>query len=156
MRVILAAALLCLAAGAASADTGSDLIQVCGQSASLCNSGFQSDELRAVLKDNGCLAADSGQAEMAVVAWLGKHPKTARLEVNNAVARASRELWPCKITKRVKIKRAASRLPFFHSRKRAVSLIGGGERRGSRTARRGYARGTNPRRRPAWRWPRQH
>jgi hypothetical protein len=95
MRRLWLAALLCLAAGTASADTGRDLIQVCGQSASLCSSDFQSKEVVAGLRDNHCLPTDAGTGEMAVVDWLGKHPKTARQDVTRAVKAASTALWPC-------------------------------------------------------------
>jgi hypothetical protein len=100
MRLVLAAALLCLPAGAASADTGRDLILVCGQSASLCNSDFQSREVIAGLRGNHCLPTDAGPAEVAVVDWLGKHPKTARQDVTRAVKAAATALWPCDILRK--------------------------------------------------------
>jgi hypothetical protein len=95
MRSLWLAAILCLAAGTASADTGRDLIQVCGQSASLCSSDFQSKEVVAGLRDNHCLPTDAGTGEMAVVDWLGKHPRTARQDVTKAVKAAATALWPC-------------------------------------------------------------
>jgi hypothetical protein len=100
LRLVLAAALLCLWAGAASADTGRDLIQVCGQSASLCNSDFQSRDVIAGLRGNHCLPTDPGPAEVAVVDWLGKHPKTARQNVTRAVKAAATALWPCDILRK--------------------------------------------------------
>src|SRR5471032_2873313 len=95
MRMLWAAALLCLAASAAGADTGRDLIKLCGQSASLCNSDFQSREVVAGLRGNHCLPTDAGPAEEAMVAWLGQHPKTARQDVTRAVKAAATALWPC-------------------------------------------------------------
>ena len=100
MRLVLAATLLCLAAGAAAADTGRDLIQVCGQSASLCNSDFQSKEVVAGLRGNHCLPTDPGPAEIAVVDWLGKHPKAAHQDVTKAVKAAATALWPCDILRK--------------------------------------------------------
>jgi hypothetical protein len=89
------AALGLLLATPAFADTGRDLVRICGQSASLCSSDFQSDELTAALKANSCLPADSASAQSAIVAYLGKHPRTARLEISKAVTQASGALWPC-------------------------------------------------------------
>jgi len=89
------AALALLLTGPAFADTGRDLVRVCGQSASLCGSDFQSDELAAALKANACVPADPAAAQGAIVAWLGKRPRTAKLEISKAVTRASSALWPC-------------------------------------------------------------
>jgi hypothetical protein len=80
----------------ARADTGKDLVQVCGQSTSLCNSDFQSDQLAPLLKANACMPADVGKVQTDIVAWLGKHPKTAAREITVSVKAASRALWPCK------------------------------------------------------------
>jgi hypothetical protein len=80
----------------ASADTGRDLVAVCGQSASLCGSDFQSDQLARAMKASACMPADSGKAQADVVDYLGKHPKTAGLEIEKAVAIAVRALWPCR------------------------------------------------------------
>jgi hypothetical protein len=80
----------------ARADTGKDLVKVCGQSASLCNSDFESDQLAPLLKANACMPADAGKAQADIVAWLGKHPKTAAREITVSVKAASRALWPCK------------------------------------------------------------
>lgn len=85
-----------LAAIPASADTGKDLVTVCGQSASLCGSDFQSDQLVRAMKASACAPADSGKAEVAVVDYLGKHPRTARLEIEKAVTVAVRALWSCR------------------------------------------------------------
>jgi len=95
MLLVMATASLIFAAPA-QADTGKDLIQVCGQSASLCNSDFQSDQLAPLLKANACMPADTGKAQTDIVAWLGKHPKTAERAITVAVKAASRALWPCK------------------------------------------------------------
>ena len=95
MKVFPVAGLLCLVASAACADSGRDLLRICGQSASLCNSDFQSDQVTAVLKSNHCLPADAGSAQIAIVAWLGKHPRTARQDVAKAVKAAATALWPC-------------------------------------------------------------
>ena len=95
MRMLLAAAALFLAAGAAVADSGRDLVRVCGQSASLCNSDFQSREVVAELRGNHCLPTDPGPAQTAMVDWLGKHPRTARQDVTKAVKAAATALWPC-------------------------------------------------------------
>jgi len=84
-----------LLATPAFADTGRDLVRVCGQSASLCGSDFQSDEFAAALKANACVPADPAAAQGAIVAYLGKHPRNARLEISNAVTQASSALWPC-------------------------------------------------------------
>ena len=67
------------------ADTGKDLVQVCSQSASLCESDFQSDQLVRAMKASTCLSADPGKAQAAVVGYLGANPKTARLEIEKAV-----------------------------------------------------------------------
>ena len=96
MKLILAAAYLCLAAEAAWADTGNDLVQVCGQSASLCSSDFQSDQIVALLRSNRCIPASPAAAEQPVVDWLAKNPKTARRELVKAVGVAVKTLWPCK------------------------------------------------------------
>ena len=80
----------------ASADTGKDLVTVCGQSASLCGSDFQSDQLVRAMKSSACKATDSGKAEAAVVDYLGKHPRTAGLEIEKAVRVAVQALWPCR------------------------------------------------------------
>ena len=80
----------------ASADTGKDLVTVCGRSASLCGSDFQSDQLVRAMKASACTPADSGKAEAAVVDYLGKHPRTARLEIEKSVTVAGRALWPCR------------------------------------------------------------
>ena len=37
------------------------------------------------MKASTCLSADPGKAQAAVVAYLGAHPKTARLEIEKAV-----------------------------------------------------------------------
>jgi len=100
MRRVLAAALLCLATGAASADTGRDLIQVCGQRASLCNNDSQSREVIAGLRGNHCLPADPGPAEVAMVDWLDKHPKTSRQDVTRDAKAAATALWPCDILRK--------------------------------------------------------
>ena len=84
-----------LLAAPAFADTGRDLVGICRQSASLCSSDFQSDELAAVLKANSCLPADPNAVHGAIVTWLGKHPRSARLEITMAVRRASSAIWPC-------------------------------------------------------------
>jgi uncharacterized protein YggU (UPF0235/DUF167 family) len=80
----------------AQADSGKDLVKVCSQSASLCNSDFESDQLAPLLKANACMPADAGKAQADIVAWLGKHPKTAAHEITVSVKAASRALWPCK------------------------------------------------------------
>ena len=95
MRKLWIAGLGLLLAAPAFADTGRDLVRVCGQSASLCGSDFQSDELTAVLKANTCLPADPASAQSAIVTYLGKHPRTVRLEISKAVTQASKALWPC-------------------------------------------------------------
>ncbi len=95
MRALWIAGLGCLLAVPALADNGRDLVKLCGQSASLCGSDFQSDEITAVLKANACVPADQGAAQGAIVVWLGKHPRAARLEASKAVAQAVRTLWPC-------------------------------------------------------------
>ena len=95
MRKLWIAGLGLLLATPAFADTGRDLVRVCGQSASLCGSDFQSDELIAALKANACVPADGAAAQGAIVTYLGKHPRTARLEISKAVAHASKALWPC-------------------------------------------------------------
>jgi hypothetical protein len=91
--VMLTVSLVLIAA--ARADSGKDLVSVCGQSASLCNSDFKSDQLAPILKANACMPADAGKARAAIVAWLGKHPKPAALEITASVKAASRALWPC-------------------------------------------------------------
>ena len=78
----------------ASADTGKDLVNVCGQSASLCASDFQSDQLAKVLKASACVPADRGKAEANIVTWLGSHPRA--LEIAASVKAASNARWPCK------------------------------------------------------------
>jgi hypothetical protein len=80
----------------ASADTGRDLVSVCGQSASLCSSDFQSDQLAEILKANACIPTDAGKAEAGIVAWLGRHPRAQALEIAASVRAASNALWPCK------------------------------------------------------------
>ena len=85
-----------LLAGPAFADTGRDLVRLCGQSASLCGGDFQSDQLTAALKANACIPADSAAAQGAIVAYLGEHPRAARLEISKAVTQASKALWPCR------------------------------------------------------------
>ena len=95
MRLAVAAILLCVAATGASADTGRDLLKICRQSASLCNSDFQSDEVAAALKTNACLPGNAVAARLAMVDWLGKHPRTARLNIARAVKAAATALWPC-------------------------------------------------------------
>jgi hypothetical protein len=80
----------------ARADTGKDLVKICGQSASLCNSDFESDQLAPLLKANACMPADAGKARVDIVAWLSKHPKTAGRGITVSVKAASRALWPCK------------------------------------------------------------
>ena len=84
-----------LLAAPAFADTGRDLVGNCSQSASLCGSDFQSDELAAALKANSCVPTDRFAAQSAIVSYLRKHPRTARLEISKAVSRASGALWPC-------------------------------------------------------------
>jgi hypothetical protein len=42
------------------------------------------------------MPADAGNARADIVAWLGKHPKTAAREITVSVKAASRALWPCK------------------------------------------------------------
>ena len=98
IRSLFAAAIagLSLAAMPASADTGRDLVTVCGQSASLCGSDFQSDQLVRAMKASACTPADSGKAEAAVVDYLGKHRRTAGLEIEKSVTVAVRALWPCR------------------------------------------------------------
>ena len=87
---------LSMAAMPAFADTGKDLVTVCGRSASLCGSDFQSDQLVRAMKASACAPADSGRAAAAVVDYLGKHPRTARLEIEKSVTVAVRALWPCR------------------------------------------------------------
>jgi hypothetical protein len=80
----------------AAADTGRDLARVCGKSASLCESDFQSDELVRAMTASACVPADAGKAQAAVVEYLGKHPRTARLAIDKAVTASVRALWPCR------------------------------------------------------------
>ncbi len=92
--VVMAVSMVLIAS--ARADTGRNLVQVCGQSASLCDSDFQSDQLAPLLKANACMPANPGKAQTDIVTWLGKHPKTAAREITVSVKAASRALWPCK------------------------------------------------------------
>jgi hypothetical protein len=95
MQKLWIAGLALFLAAPAWADSGRDLVRFCGQSASLCGSDFQSDELTSVLKANACVPANLAAAQGAILTWLGKHPRTARLEIAKAVAQASKTLWPC-------------------------------------------------------------
>lgn len=79
-----------------TADTGRDLARVCNRSASLRESDFQSNELIRAMTASACVPADAGKAQAAVVAYLGKHPRAARLEIEKAVAASVRALWPCR------------------------------------------------------------